>query len=127
MLGKQQKIRAKLINLEKDNIDLENIPQKKYTKWFDYDKIKGSIVIRTRKPGDYLTVNAMNQKKTLKAYFIDNKIPQQERDQINLVTDGNHVMWIVGERISNYYKVGEDTRTILTLTYEEDVSWWGAE
>ncbi|MDE7200731.1 MAG: tRNA lysidine(34) synthetase TilS, partial [Lachnospiraceae bacterium] len=68
---------------------------------------------------DYLTVNSINQKKSLKAYFIDQKIPQEERDQFCLVTDGSHVIWIVGERISNYYKVSEDTRTILTLTFEE--------
>ena len=66
-------------------------------------------------------MNAADQRKTLKAYFIDRKIPQKERDQICLVTDGDHVIWIVGERISNYYKVGETTRTILSLTFEEDV------
>ena len=119
LIGKHQKIRAKLIFLENSGIDFKNIPQKKYTKWFDYGKIERSIVIRTRRPGDYLTVNSMNQKKNLKAYFIDQKIPQEERDQFCLVTDGSHVIWIVGERISNYYKVSEDTRTILSLTYEE--------
>ena len=66
-------------------------------------------------------MNAMNQRKTLKAYFIDHKIPQEERDQICLVADGSHVIWIVGERISNYYKVSERTRTVLSLTFEEDV------
>jgi len=118
LIGNQQKMRAKLIFVDKDPIDFENIPQKKYTKWLDYDKIKDNIVIRTRRPGDYLTVNVMNQRKTLKAYFIDHKIPQKERDKINLVADGSHIMWIVGERISNYYKTDEKTRTILSLTLE---------
>lgn len=118
-IGEHQKIRAKLIFVEKNGIVFKNIPQKKYTKWFDYDKIERSIVIRTRRPGDYLTVNAMNQKKSLKAYFVDQKIPQAERDRRCLVTDGSHVIWIVGERISNHYKVSEDTRTILELAYEE--------
>jgi len=119
-VGEHQKIRAKLICFEKDGIIFENIPQKKYTKWFDYDKIRGNVVIRNRRPGDYLTVNAMNQRKTLKAYFVDQKIPQKIRDRICLVTDKNHVIWIVGERISNYYKVSEDTVRVLSLTYEED-------
>ncbi|MEZ3463071.1 MAG: tRNA lysidine(34) synthetase TilS [Lachnospiraceae bacterium] len=120
LVGSHQKIRAKLIFLENNGIDFENIPQKKYTKWFDYDKIERSIVIRTRRPGDYLTVNDADQRKTLKAYFIDHKIPQAERGRICLVTDGNHVIWIVGERISNHYKVSEATRTILSLAFEED-------
>ncbi|MDE5699229.1 MAG: tRNA lysidine(34) synthetase TilS [Lachnospiraceae bacterium] len=121
LVGGHQKIEAKLIFVENNGIDFKNIPQKKYTKWFDYDKIERSIAIRTRRPGDYLTVNAANQRKTLKAYFIDHKIPQPERDQIRLVADGNHIIWIVGERISNYYKVSEATRTILSLTFEENV------
>ena len=120
LVGNHQKIRAKLFFVGNNGIDFKNIPQKKYTKWFDYDKIRGSIVIRTRKAGDYLTVNAENQRKTLKAYFIDHKIPQAERDQIHLVADGNHIIWIVGERISNYFKVSEATRTILSLAFEED-------
>ncbi len=99
---------------------LKNIPQNKYTKWFDYGKIKNSIVIRTRRPGDYLTVNSMNQHKTLKSYFVDHKVPQKERDQICLLADDRHIIWIVGERISNYYKVSEHTKTILCVVFEED-------
>ena len=120
LVGEHQAIRAKLIFVGNNGIDFKNIPQKKYTKWFDYDKIERSIVIRTRRPGDYLTVNDADQRKTLKAYFIDHKIPQAERGRICLVTDGNHVIWIVGERISNHYKVSEATRTILSLAFEED-------
>jgi tRNA(Ile)-lysidine synthase len=99
--------------------NFKNIPQKKYTKWFDYDKIKGSIVLRTRKTGDYLTVNSMNQRKTLKAYFTDEKIPQLERDKMLLLAEDSHIIWVIGARISNYYKVTENTDRILCVTYME--------
>ncbi len=118
LVGEHQAIRAKLIFVGNNGIDFKNIPQKKYTKWFDYDKIRGSLVIRTRRAGDYLTVNEANQRKTLKSYFIDHKIPQEMRDQVRLVTDESHVIWIVGERISSYYKVSEATKTILSLVFE---------
>ena len=120
LVGAHQKMRVKIIHVEKNGIDFENIPQNKYTKWFDYGKIKNSIVIRTRRPGDYLTVNSMNQHKTLKSYFFDHKVPQKERDQICLLADDRHIIWIVGERISNYYKVSEHTKTILCVVFEED-------
>lgn len=97
--------------------DLQNIPQKKYTKWFDYGKIKNSIVVRTRKAGDYLTINAANQKKTLKAYFIDRKIPGREREEVCLVAEGSHIIWAVGERISSFYKVSSHTETILRISF----------
>lgn len=108
----QKELEFSLIRVD----NLQNIPQKKYTKWLDYDKIKDNIVVRTRKTGDYLTVNSMNQKKTLKAYLIDQKVPREVRDNICLVTDGSHVMWVVGERISSYYKVSGKTKTILQVS-----------
>ncbi len=100
----------------KDNT--KNIPQKKYTKWLDYDKIKNSIVIRTRKAGDYLTIDMPDgqiHKKTLKSYFIDSKVPKQQRDVICLVAEKSHVLWIVEGRISSFYKVSGDTKQILEL------------
>lgn len=103
-----------------DSVNIEkNIPQKKCTKWLDYDKIKNSIVVRTRKTGDYLTIDMPDgeiRKKTLKAYFTDNKVPREERSKICLVTEQNHVLWIVGGRISSYYKVSGSTKKILELT-----------
>lgn len=97
----------------------KNIPQKKYTKWLDYDKIKNSIVIRTRKEGDYLTIDMPKgelRKKTLKSYFIDSKVPREQRGALFLVTEGSHVLWIVGGRISSFYKVDDDTKQILELS-----------
>lgn len=96
----------------------KNIPQKKYTKWLDYDKIRDNIVIRTRKEGDYLTIDMPGgelRKKTLKAYFIDNKVPKEQRNALFLVTEKSHVLWITGGRISSFYKVDENTEQILEL------------
>ncbi|MDE7205563.1 MAG: tRNA lysidine(34) synthetase TilS [Lachnospiraceae bacterium] len=97
----------------------KNIPQKKYTKWLDYDKIKNSIVIRTRREGDYLTIDMSSgelRKKTLKSYFIDNKVPKEQRNELALVTEESHVLWIVGGRISSFYKINDNTKRILELS-----------
>lgn len=99
---------------------LQNIPQNKYTKWFDYGKIKSDIHIRTRKKGDYLTINSSNQKKMLKAYFITQKVPREDRDSICLIAEENHIMWITGERISNYYKIDENTNKILQISISKE-------
>lgn len=96
----------------------KNIPQNKYTKWLDYDKIKNSIVIRTRKEGDYLTIDTPEgavRKKTLKSYLIDNKVPKEQRGALFLVTEQSHVLWIVGGRISSFYKVSDNTERVLEL------------
>ena len=92
----------------------QEIPQNRYTKWFDYDKIKDTLSVRTRQTGDYITLKD-GRRKTVKAYMIDEKIPRAERDEILLLAEGHHVLWIVGWRISEYYKVTEDTNYVLEV------------
>lgn len=93
----------------------QQIPEKTYTKWFDYDKIKSSLKIRHREPGDFFTVTETGGRKKLKDYFIDCKIPREERDRIPLLADGSHILWILGYRISQYYKVTSQTKTVLKV------------
>ena len=89
--------------------------EKTYTKWFDYDKIKKSLEIRRRMPGDYLEINQEHGRKKLKDYLIDQKVPREQRGQILLLADGSHIMWIPGRRISEGYKVTESTKRILKV------------
>lgn len=96
----------------------ENIPQKTYTKWFDYDKIEQSVLFRKRKPGDYLTINSQMGRKSLQDYFVNEKIPKSERDLIYVLADASHIMWVPGHRISEYYKVTENTKRILQVKVE---------
>ena len=96
----------------------ENIPTSLYTKWFDYDKIKYSLNVRFRHEGDYLTVNDQNAKKLLSDYMTNEKIPSDKRDEIPLLADNDHILWVVGYRISNYYKVTDETKKIVVATYK---------
>ena len=69
----------------------QEVPTNQYTKWFDYDKIKKCPVIRTRKPGDYLTIadgRGGMIHKSLKSYLVDQKIPQAERDRLPILAEG---------------------------------------
>ena len=93
----------------------QEIPKNQYTKWFDYDKIKGTLSVRTRRAGDYLILPS-GGRKTVTRYMIDEKIPKETRDQILLLAEGSHVLWVVGYRISEYYKMEEHTENILQVT-----------
>lgn len=95
----------------------KNIPTNPYTKWLDYDTIKDNIVIRHRRAGDYLTIPKDNHKKMLKALLIDDKVPREQRDGLYLVTQGSHVAWIIGGRISNFFKIGDDTKRMIEMKY----------
>lgn len=95
----------------------ETVPKNSCIKWFDYDKIENTIVLRTRNEGDYIEINSSAGRKKLKDYYIDQKIPRDERDLKLLVADGSHVMWVMGQgdRISEKYKVNDNTTNILLM------------
>lgn len=92
----------------------QEIPKNGYTKWFDYDKIKCALSVRYRQTGDYLTLTG-GGRKTVKAFMIDEKIPREERGKIPLIADGSHVLWVIGYRISEYYKITDDTHTVIQM------------
>lgn len=94
----------------------QEIPKNGYTKWFDYDKIKCALSVRYRKTGDYMTL-AGGGRKTIKSFMIDEKIPKDEREKIPLVAEGSHVLWVIGYRISEYYKITDDTHTVIQIQF----------
>lgn len=94
------------------------IPEKKYTKWLDYDTIKNTIQLRSRRSGDYFMADGARRK--LKKYFIDEKILREYREQVLLLADGNHILWAVGYRISEACKVTERTKIILKIQIMEE-------
>ncbi len=93
----------------------QEIPKKMYTKWFDYDKINGSMRLRTRREKDYLIIDAEGKKKKIKNYFIDEKVPREQRDELLLLADETHLIWAIGYRISEDVKVTEHTKRILEI------------
>ena len=100
-----------IINCEKSI----NIPQNRYTKWFDYDKIEKSLVLRTRQKGDFLTIDDRFSRKSIQDYMVNEKIPRAIREKMLLLCEGNHVLWVPGYRISSFYKINENTKYILQV------------
>lgn len=96
----------------------EKFPEKRYTKWMDYDRIGADIAVRTRRRGDWFLL-ADGSRKSVSRYMIDEKIPARDRDRILLVTAGSHVLWIVGHRMCDGVKIGPDTREILVCRLRE--------
>ena len=98
----------------------QKIPEKKCTKWLDYDKINEDLAVRTRKSGDYLVFDEKGSKKKLKNFFIDEKIPREERDRLALVARGPEILWIAGGRMSGRYRITSGTKRVLEIRFEKD-------
>ena len=99
----------------------QKAPEEKYTKWFDYDKIDEPMEIRFRQAGDYFKLKGVG-KKSLRTYMTDAKIPNDIRDEIPVIAAGNHVMWLVGYRISEAYKIDKSTKTIVEIKYIKETN-----
>lgn len=90
-----------------------------YTKWIDCDKINFTACLRNRNQGDFFVINDKGGKKKLKQFFVDEKVPLDIRKRIPLLTDGSHIIWIFGYRMSEYYKITKDTKRIMKITGRE--------
>jgi tRNA(Ile)-lysidine synthase len=102
---------------EKNIEEYGNIRYNSLVQYFDYDKLKLGINIRNRGPGDVFKPFKSNGTKKLKEYFIDNKVPRDLRDKILLIAKGKEIVWVIGYKISDKFKVTENTKTVLKLNY----------
>lgn len=95
--------------------ELKDISKKNNcTKWFDYAKIKNMPKLRHPKEGDYLCLRTDGLKKKLSRVLIDSKIPHDDRKNILVLADGNHILWIPElARCSAYYYIDENTKKVL--------------
>lgn len=91
------------------------IPEKTYTKWFDYDRIIIPFSVRRPESGDYLTIDREMNRKSFRRYLMEEKVPAAYRGRIWLLAAGSHVIWVPGGRMSSYYKVTEETKAILQV------------
>ncbi|MEG2199031.1 MAG: tRNA lysidine(34) synthetase TilS [Anaerovorax sp.] len=90
----------------------------------DGDKIQNqqaNLAIRTRLAGDFIVPKGMTGRKKLKNFFIDAKIQKEQRDKMPLLSLGSEIVWIVGVRISENYKVDQGTKNILVLEYFKNI------
>ncbi|WP_130808077.1 tRNA lysidine(34) synthetase TilS [Senegalia massiliensis] len=104
------------ITLKVEDFNKNKINQKdRFIKYFDYDKIVGGLFIRFRKSGDKFKPLGMKGNKKLKDFFIDEKIPRENREKIPIIYDKQGILWVVGHRISENYKVNSTTKKVLMI------------
>lgn len=107
-----------LLNLK--NFKLDNLIKKdkknKNIEYFNAEKISKMLYIRNRKSSDYFYPLGMNKKVKLKNFFINKKIPLEKRSKILLLVNNKDIIWIIGYRIDDRYKVLPNTKKILKVS-----------
>ena len=81
----------------------------------DVSLLKQPLKIRRWKQGDWFIPLGMNNKKKVSDFLIDKKIPVTLKKQVYVLTSGNAIVWIIGHRIDNRFKITSNTENIIQL------------
>ena len=81
----------------------------------DMERLEFPLLIRKWKQGDYFQPFGMQGFKKVSDFFIDNKVPVHEKENIWLLCSGKDIVWIIGHRIDNRFRVNDDTSLILKI------------
>ena len=95
----------------------DKFPDGKFQAVFDLDRLQLPLTLRQRRDGDQFQPFGMQGTKKLKDLLIDAKIPQQERGRIPVLVNGDEIIWVVGYRTSEPFKIRTETKRRLYLNY----------
>lgn len=115
-------IKVKELNLVLEtqtmNIDrYKSMKLDKKSKGFDFGKVKGGIVVRSRNEGDKIKLSAGSKK--IKDLFIDLKIPREERCNVPIIVDEQGILCVGDYRNSENYKIDNNTKEVLKITFKK--------
>jgi tRNA(Ile)-lysidine synthase len=71
--------------------------------------------MRPRKAGDFFFPFGLGKRKKIQDFFVDEKIPRDRRDVIPLLISGDDIALVVGFRVDDRFKVGDNTSRVLVL------------
>jgi tRNA(Ile)-lysidine synthase len=105
-----------------DREELAEIPADRNTACLDYDEIEFPLTIRHWLHGDYFYPLGMDQIKKLSDFFVDEKVPVPEKDRKWILATGRKIVWIMGHRIDNRFRITGKTRRILLLRFHPEIA-----
>ncbi len=108
-------IKASIVNSQDSGLRTQNSGLWTTFGIFDADKITFPLIVRPRKNGDFFYPLGFGKRKKLQDFFVDGKVPRDERDRIPLIISGENIVWVVRYRGDERFKVTEETKRVLKL------------
>ncbi|TVQ82465.1 MAG: tRNA lysidine(34) synthetase TilS [Bacteroidetes bacterium] len=83
--------------------------------YLDFSLLKFPLKLRNPKEGDYFVPFGMSGKKKISDFLTDMKIPRTEKSKVWLLTSDDKIVWVVGLRIDNRFRVKKTTQKLLEI------------
>lgn len=87
--------------------------------YLDADRVMEPLVLRKWQPGDRFMPYGMNRFKRVRDYLRDRKFTRFEKEEQQVVTAGDEIVWLVNERPDHRFRITEQSRNILVLSVVE--------
>ena len=83
--------------------------------YFDAEKLPGRLTLRLPQTGDWFVPFGMRGRKKLSDFFADQKMNRWEKLRQPLLCAGESIVWVVGRRTDDRFRVGEETKMIFSV------------
>lgn len=94
------------------------IPRDRQTACLDADKLSQPLTLRHWKQGDTFVPFGMKGKKKISDYLTDRKFSLTQKERQWVLCCGNEIVWVVGERSDNRFRVDENTKKVLIISLQ---------